>query len=267
MDANELLGLDGTAAIVTGGGSGIGRACALLLARVGASVSVVDLDDDRARRTVDDIEAAGGRALCVCGDAREPSTAEQAARATREHYGRTDILVNNVGGTFFAQAEKLSLNGWQAVFRFNLDTTFLFSQAVAPAMIEAGKGAIVNVASIVGLTASPYAAHYGAAKAAIISLTRTLALEWAPAVRVNAVAPEFVRTEGSERFVREADRERMLALTPLRRLAVPDDIAKAVVFLASDMASFITGQTLVIDGGSLLQSRLDFVARPDEGEG
>jgi NAD(P)-dependent dehydrogenase (short-subunit alcohol dehydrogenase family) len=260
MGPNALPGLDGRGAIVTGAGSGIGQACALALASAGSSVCVVDLDADAALRTVREVESAGGGAIAITGDAREKKTAEEAVRAAQERFGRVDVLVNNVGGTFFAPAQDITLNGWHAVLRLNLDTTLLFSQAVAPLMTAAGKGVIVNVSSITGVTASPNAAHYGAAKAAIISLTRTLAAEWAPAIRVNAVAPEYISTANTDRFISREARLRMLEQTPLGRFGKPDDVASAVLFLASDMASFMTGQTLIIDGGSMLQNRLDFIA-------
>lgn len=209
LDLNELLGLAGTASIVTGGGAGIGRACAELLARAGSRVCVVDRDAEAAAATVQRIEALGGAAMSFAGDAREASTATEAVRAARERFGRVDVLVNNVGGMFFSPAEELSANGWSAVLRLNLDTTFFFSQAVAPALRERGKGAIVNIASVAGIYGSPRAAHYGAAKAAIINLTKTLALEWAPAIRVNAVAPDLIRTEGVASLIPEADQQRL----------------------------------------------------------
>lgn len=254
----DALDLSDTATIVTGAGSGIGRACALLLARLGAAVCVVDLDAASADTTVAAIEQAGGRAFSVPGDVREPDTAEEAARTTAERYGRIDSLVNNAGGMFFSPAEKLTAGGWSAVLKLNLDATFQFAQAVQPSMATAGHGTIVNIASVAGIAGSPGAAHYGAAKAGVINLTRSLALEWAPAIRVNCVAPDFIRTEGTDRLMTDAARERIAGLIPLRRAGAPEDVANAVVFLVSDMAAFVTGQTLVVDGGSLFRSRLDF---------
>jgi NAD(P)-dependent dehydrogenase (short-subunit alcohol dehydrogenase family) len=125
--------------------------------------------------------------------------------------------------------------------------------------MQARGGAIINVASVAGLTASPRAAHYGAAKAALVNLTKTLALEWAPKIRVNCVAPDFIRTEGTEKLMSTADRRRLARLIPLRRLGSAVDVANAVAFLASDMASFVTGQVVVIDGGSFHRARLDFM--------
>jgi NAD(P)-dependent dehydrogenase (short-subunit alcohol dehydrogenase family) len=175
-----------------------------------------------------------------------------------EHYGRADVLVNNVGGMFRAPTARITPGGWMAVVHANLDSALYFAQAAAPTM-QARGGTIVNVASVAGLTASPRAAHYGAAKAALINLTATLALEWAPRVRVNCVAPDFIRTEGTEKLMSTADRRRMSRLIPLRRVGTPQDVANVVAFLASDMASFVTGQTIVIDGGSLHRGRLDFM--------
>jgi NAD(P)-dependent dehydrogenase (short-subunit alcohol dehydrogenase family) len=211
-----------------------------------------------ARRALKTIEQAGGRAFVIEGDARDPETAVQAVTEMNQRVGRLDILVNNVGGTFAAPATRITIGGWSAVMKANVETVVNFSQAAAPLMLARG-GTIVNVASVAGLTASPRAAHYGAAKAALINLTATLALEWAPRVRVNCVAPDFIRTEGTDRLMSAADRRRMSKLIPLHRVGTPQDVANVVAFLASDMASFITGQTIVIDGGSFHRGRLDFM--------
>jgi len=243
---------------VTGGGAGIGRACAESLASLGACVCILDLDERAARRTVRQIEHDGNGAFYILGDAREPSVARQVVESTVERCGRLDILVNNVGGTFPAPATRITPGGWTAVLHANLDSALYLSQAVSSAM-QARGGAIVNVASIAGVTASPRAAHYGAAKAALINLTATLALEWAPRIRVNCVAPDFIRTEGTDKLMTATDRKRLSKLIPLHRIGTPADVANAVAFLASDMASFVTGQTLVIDGGSLNRGRFDFM--------
>jgi NAD(P)-dependent dehydrogenase (short-subunit alcohol dehydrogenase family) len=258
VQQKETLSFAGKAAIVTGGASGIGRACCEILSRLGAAVCVFDVDERAAKRTVRQIEQGGGKACALTGDAREPAAATDAVKTTIDRFGTVDVLVNNVGGTFAAQAAKITPGGWTAVLHANLDSALYFAQAVAPTMLARG-GAIVNIASVAGLTASPRAAHYGAAKAAIINLTSTLALEWSPRVRVNCVAPDFIRTEGTEKLMTTADRRRLARLIPLRRLGSAVDVANVVAFLASDMASFITGQTIVIDGGSLHRARLDFM--------
>jgi len=250
VDANDLLGLSGNAAIVTGAGSGIGRACALMLAQLGASVCVVERLEDTANAVVGEIEGLGSSALSLVGDARSADLAKEAARVTQERFGRIDVLVNNVGGMFYSGTSDLSPNGWSTILRLNLDPTFFFSQAVAPAMQAGGKGAIVNIASTTGILGIPQGAPYGVAKAGIINLTRTLATEWAPAIRVNAVAPDLIITEGIRRLMPKADFDELGKQIPAGRLGLPEDVAHAVAFLASDMASFITGQTLVIDGGT-----------------
>jgi NAD(P)-dependent dehydrogenase (short-subunit alcohol dehydrogenase family) len=258
VQTNDSISFAGKAAIVTGGASGIGRACADVLSSLGAAVCIFDVDDKAAKRAMRQIEQTGRRACVLTGDAREPAAAMDAVRTTIGRFGSLDILVNNVGGMFAAPATKITPGGWTAVLHANLDSALYFSQAAAPTMLARG-GAIVNIASVAGLTASPRAAHYGAAKAALINLTRTLALEWAPKVRVNCVAPDFIRTEGTEKLMSTPDRRRLTKLIPLKRLGNAGDVANAVAFLASDMAAFITSQTLVVDGGSLHRGRLDFM--------
>ena len=260
MSEADLFRLEGAAALVTGGGAGIGLACARLLATLGARVCIVDRDGDAAADALRAVEEAGGSGCMALGDVREPATASAAVAMSRERFGRLDVLVNNAGGMFPARAEEISANGWSAVLRLNLDAAYQFCQAAAPLLREHGEGAIVNVASVAGIAGSPGAAHYGAAKAALINLTRTLALEWAPAIRVNCVAPDFIRTGGTERLMSDEDRRRITALLPLARLGEAGDVAAAVAFLASRAASFVTGQTLVVDGGALFRSRLDFAA-------
>ncbi len=259
MNIAESFGLEGACAIVTGGGSGIGHACALALADLGGRICIVDRDETAASETVGAVIDAGGDAISVTGDVRDAATAVAAVHAARDRFGRVDVLVNNAGGMFASRADDISANGWSAVLRLNLDATFQFSQAAAPLMRQAGRGAIVNIASVAGIAGSPGSAHYGAAKAGVINLTRTLALEWAPAIRVNCVAPDFIRTAGTDRLMSDADRARIAGLLPLGRLGEASDVAAAVVFLASRQAAFITGQTLVVDGGALYRGRSDFM--------
>ena len=265
--APPSLDLSGTATVVTGGGSGIGRASALLLAELGSAVCIVDRDAATADAAVAAVTEAGGRACSVVGDVREIDTATDAADAALTRFGRIDALVNNAGGMFFAAAEKLTPGGWSAVIKLNLDATFQFAQAVQPAMASAGRGTIVNIASVAGIAGSPGAAHYGAAKAGVINLSRSLALEWAPAIRVNCIAPDFIQTEGTQQLMTDAERERLTRLVPLARPGAPGDVANAVAFLVSDMAAFITGQTLVVDGGSLNRGRLEFAPGFEDSSG
>lgn len=262
MSGQQWLSCHERVAMVTGGGAGIGRACAQLLARLGADICLVDKDREAAHALEQSIRSFGRRAIAVVGDVREEATAAAAIEKTMATLGRLDFLVNNVGGMFQAAASDITAGGWSAVLRLNLDSTFFFSRAAAPAMRSSGGGSIVNIASVAGIAASPSAAHYGAAKAAVVNLTRTLALEWAPDIRVNCVAPDFILTEGTDRLMTHDDRERIANLIPLARLGTPEDVAGAVAFLVSPLAAFITGHTLVVDGGSLYRGRMDFAPSP-----
>ncbi len=259
MNITEYFGLAGACAIVTGGGAGIGRACALVLAELDARICIVDRDEASAAENAGAVTAAGGESMYVTGDVRDTATAAAAVHGALGRFGRVDVLVNNAGGMFAALADDISANGWSAVVRLNLDATFQFSQSAAPAMRQTGGGAIINIASVAGIAGSPGSAHYGAAKAGVINLTQTLALEWAPAIRVNCVAPDFIRTAGTDRLMSDADRARIAGLLPLGRLGEAGDVAAAVAFLASRQASFITSQTLVVDGGALYRGRRDFM--------
>ena len=209
-------------------------------------------------RTLAAVREDGGRGIIVLADARDPETAARSVQSALDAFADLSVLVNNAGGMFGAPAAELSDNGWSAILRANLDSAFYFCRAAAATAMLDTRGTMVNVASVAGVAASPGAAHYGAAKAGLINLTRSLALEWAPRVRVNCVAPDFIRTEGTDRLMTDEYRRRTEQLIPLARLGTPEDVAWAVAFLCSDLASFITGETLVVDGGTLHRARLDF---------
>ncbi len=229
---------------MTGAGSGIGAASARALATQGPPTSVSSTGTRRpAARTLLAVREAGAKASTVIGDVREVETAARAVRSALAEFGNLAVLVNNAGGMFQAPAEEITDNGWSAVIRANLDSAYYFCRAAVPAMLEPG-GAIVNVASVAGVSASPGAAHYGAAKAGLINLTRSLALEWAPRVRVNCVAPDFIRTAGTDQLMTDEYRRTAERFIPLARLGTPEDVAWAVAFLCSDLASFVTGGTL-----------------------
>jgi len=245
--------LDGQAALVTGAGSGIGRACALVLAGAGARVAATDRDAKAAAETAALVTAAGGEAVALPLDvAREASVVRGIGKAV-DRLGRLDVLVNNAGVGKRGPAIEVTRAEWDRIIGINLTGAFLCAREAAKAMLPAGRGAIVNIASIMGLLGNPFYGHipYHTAKGGIVNLTRTLAVEWAPrAVRVNAVAPAFVRTALTDKLLTDRKLARaILAATPMGRLPTPEEIAQSVLFLASPAAGMITGQILAVDGG------------------
>ena len=236
-------------AVVTGAGSGIGRAVALLLAENGASVVVQDLDADHANAVVAEIEAAGGTAVAVVGDAGAPDVIDAAVQAA-EKLAPLRIGVNNAGiGGAVAPTAKYSDEDWQRVIDLNLSAVFRGTRAQLASMVEHGGGAIVNIASILGSVGSAYSPAYVAAKHAVVGLTKTAALENATlGVRVNSVGPGYIDTP----LLKNADEETRAALIakhPMGRLGKAEEVAHLVAFLVSDAASFITGSYHLVDGG------------------
>jgi len=251
MSTGKAL-LAGRTAIVTGAGAGIGKGIALGFAAFGARVAVLEVQEETARRTAAEIEAAGGEALALVADARDGDAVERAVAAAVAGLGAVTVLVNNVGGTFRAPFLETVEKGWDALIRLNLKTVLHGTRAVAPRMIAEGRGGcVINIVSSEGLRAAPAYAPYAACKAAVISFTKTMALELAPhGIRVNAIAPDICMTEGLAAMLGEAERARHPFLVPLGRAGVPEDVAGAAVFLASDLAGYVTGVTLPVDGGT-----------------
>lgn len=248
----ERMEMAGRVAVVTGAGSGIGRAIALGLADSGARVVIGEIDEASGAATAQAIEEAGGESLAVPTDVREREQVQRLIDAAIERFGDVHMMVNNVGGTFQLPTLDLSDNGLEAVLRVNVKAMFLGSQIAARAMIAAGHGgSIVSTSSGSALQGDAVgSAHYSAAKAAIIGMTRALAAEWAPhGIRVNAIAPGGVNTPGRTRNMRDDVGALAVEHVPLRRLAEPEEVAAGAVFLASELASYVTGHTLVIDGG------------------
>jgi NAD(P)-dependent dehydrogenase (short-subunit alcohol dehydrogenase family) len=249
--------LDGKAAIVTGGGSGIGRGLALELARLGAAVTVAGRRPEPLAETTALIESAGGRALAHPTDVREPEQVDELVNATTAAFGRVDVLVNNAAGNFVVKAEDLSPNGWRAVVSIVLDGGFLCSRAAGRRMIEQGEGgAILSVIASYAWTGGPGTVHSAAAKAGILAMTRTLAVEWAEhRVRANCICPGPTDTEGAggALWPTEEDRARVEGTVPLGRLATTEEVARWGAALCTPFADYITGETLTIDGGHWLE--------------
>ncbi|MBI1352636.1 MAG: glucose 1-dehydrogenase [Actinomycetales bacterium] len=244
--------LEGRTAIVTGASRGIGRAIALLFADAGADVVLVA----RTQSTLDDVfeqvSRSGGRAVAVAADLGLPETpADVAARALSE-FGRIDVLVNNAGGnSFMVPLADMRFSGWEKTMRLNLDSTVRMIQAVLPTMTEQASGSIINVSSVTGLRGSPLMSHYGAAKAAVISLTQSLAIELGTTgVRANALVPGWIATDLTD-FLRDDEglEHSLLDRVPMKRWGRPQEIAEGALFLAGDASSFMTGQSLILDGG------------------
>ena len=258
----EWFGLEGRVALVTGGGAngGIGHAVALALAHAGADVLVSDIDDTGASETAREVQGLGRRAVSIRADLGQPDDVLAMMAALDHEFARVDILVNNVGVGHRSRPEALSLEDWRKVVGVNLDGTFLATREAGRRMIARGAGgSIVSISSIAGSSALGRGNFvYSVTKAGIIQLTRELAVEWAPhRIRVNAIQPAQVMTKAMDRMLSDPRldpgtlKERFVRGIPLDRIGEPEDIAKAVVFLASDAASFITGHSLPVDGGNL----------------
>ena len=244
-----MTGLQGRVALVTGASQGIGRACALALARTGAQVALAARNTEKLAAVQAEITAAGGTAAVFSLDIASEESILACAKAVLAQYGKVEILVNNAGITRDGLMLRMKRADWDAVLSTNLTGAFLLTQALMPAMLKARWGRIVNLTSVVGETGQAGQANYAASKAGLIGLTKSMARELASrSITVNAVAPGYIETPMTE-VLNEQQRAAMLTQVPLGRAGSPEEIAHAVAFLASEQAGYITGHVLDVNGG------------------
>ena len=239
-------------ALVTGAGRGIGKAIAEELARQGVTVICVSRNPDSCGAAAEAIKAGGGKAVAKAVDVADGEAVAESAAALLKEHDSIDILVNNAGITRDTLLMRMSTEDWESVLRTNLDGCFHWSKALLPSMARKRWGRVINVSSVIGLMGNAGQANYAAAKAGMLGLTRSLAREYAKrSVTVNAVAPGFIQTDMTSGLGEEATKA-ILQQIPLKRLGEPQDIANITTFLASEEASYITGQTFTVDGGMVM---------------
>jgi 7-alpha-hydroxysteroid dehydrogenase len=245
----QLFSLQGQVAIVTGAGKGIGRACALALAQAGADVAL-------AARTLADLEAVaheiramGRRAITVAGDVSDEAVLDTLVARTLAELGKISILINNAGGSGPNNPLKMTGAEFSAVLAWNVTPAYLLIQKTAQAMRDAGGGAVVNISSVAARYAQKHFSAYSAAKAALNQMTRNLAQDFGPTLRINAIEPGTIMTEALAPYLTPERKERMCNTTPLGRLGQPEDIAAAALFLVAPASPWITGKILGVDGG------------------
>lgn len=237
-------------AIVTGGAQGIGQGICFRLAEEGAKIAIFDVNLEEAKKTAKEIEKSGGAALALKVDVSKSSEVDAALKQVLSKFGKVDILVNNAGISLTSKVANMTDEIWDRTFAVNMEGVFLCSRAVISHLKERKYGKIINIASVLALRGSMYYAHYGATKAGVVAFTQGLAVELGPHnINVNAVGPGVINTPMADHDVAPEVRQRLQKRIPLRRIGVPRDIANAVLFLASDEASYITGQCLYVCGG------------------
>jgi len=239
-------------ALITGGARGIGRAIAIAFAQEGADIAIGDVNLEEACKAAKEIETMGRKSLAIDLDVTDYLKAEEAVNKILDKFTKVDILVNNAGITKDNLILRLSAAEWDAVLNVNLKGTFNCIKAVSKAMLKQRSGKIINIASIIGVIGNAGQANYSASKAGIIALTKTAAKELASRnINVNAVAPGFIQTEMTARLPEDL-KQKMQQLIPLNRFGSPEEVAGVCLFLASEAASYITGQTIIVDGGMVM---------------
>jgi meso-butanediol dehydrogenase / (S,S)-butanediol dehydrogenase / diacetyl reductase len=253
--AHKMPRLSHKVALITGGGTGIGRACALLFAKEGAQVAVAGRRIEPLQAVVQELKAAGREAFAVTCDVANRASVDSAIAAATNRFDRLNVVVNNAGAVVVATVEETSDEDWHRLLEINLTGTFFVSRAVLPALRKAGGGSIVNIGSILGLISRKQRAAYSAAKAGVAGLTRAMALDHAHEnIRVNCVCPSIIETElGLQSMAKapnpEAEYKNRVSAIPLARLGKPEDVAQMALYLASDESAWVTGASLPLDGG------------------
>jgi NAD(P)-dependent dehydrogenase (short-subunit alcohol dehydrogenase family) len=248
----SLFDLTGKNAFVTGASRGIGRSIAVALAEAGADVALVARSEDGLAETASAVVSAGRKAFVIPADVTRQEAVGDAVAAAIDQLGHVDVVVNNAGGSnFMVGFRDLRLAGWEKLMRLNLDSAVYVCHAFAGHLLDRGQGSVINVASVAGVASSPLLSPYGAAKAGLISLTKSLAVEWGgDGVRVNALCPGWTATELNRNLWADpAAGPATVATVPMRRWGRAEEMAGPAVFLASDASSFMTGQVLIVDGG------------------
>ncbi len=244
--------LEGRRALVTGASRGIGRGIALAYAQAGADVALIARDESKLADVAAEVEALGRKAIVVPADVLDGDALRAAVDGAALALGGLDIVVNNAGGNSFSvPLANMRMSGWQKTFGLNVESVVHVCQAAAPYLMASGNASVINLSSVAAVGGAPFMSHYGAAKAAICSLTRSLAIEWAYAgVRVNTLLPGWIETDLTDFLRVDSETEKgALARVPMQRWGRVEDIAQPAVFLASDASAFMTGQELVVDGG------------------
>lgn len=245
-----LFSLAGQVAIVTGAGKGIGRACALALAQAGADVALAARTEADLEEVALEIRALGRRAICVPCDVNDEAALERLVQRTVSELGKITLLVNNAGGAGPNNPRTMAAADFAAVLGWNVVPAYLLIQKVAGPMREAGGGAVINISSMAARLAQKHFSAYGAAKAALNQMTRNLAQDYAPHVRINAIEPGAIRTDALARYLTPEIEAAMVRATPMGALGEVEDIAAAVLYLASPAARWVTGKILAVDGGT-----------------
>ncbi|HPW99606.1 MAG TPA: glucose 1-dehydrogenase [Sedimentibacter sp.] len=241
--------LDGKVAIVTGSTSGMGRATAVLFAREGAKVVVTGRNEERAKAVVDQIKSEGNEAIYALVDTSKVEDVKKLVDVTLDTYGTVDIIFNNAGALSMSSLQNVSIEEWDKIFNINLTSSLYLTQLAAPIMKAKGKGVIINTSSVAGFAAHHGFAAYVTSKHAMNGLTKSMAWELGPEIRVNAIAPGAIHTAMVDSIGGPAVLQNMIDGCPMKRVGQPEDIANVALFLASDDSSFIDGQIIKVDGG------------------